>query len=59
MGSIVISIILLIPVYYLVKIGVITYREHIDSRVQKLKIIQAIKGSKIFGLYEKLKVFGD
>ena len=58
MGSFVISLILLIPVYFAVKQGVVYYREHLDSRIQKWKIVQVIKGSKIYNLYEKIRKIG-
>jgi len=48
MGSTTNAIILAIPIFYLVKKGVINYREHIDKRIQKLKFFKVIKGSRFF-----------
>jgi uncharacterized protein (TIGR03546 family) len=59
MGSLVSSILLMLPVFFLVKYGVIAYREKIDARIQKLKIVQALKGSKLYGLYEKIRDWRD
>jgi uncharacterized protein (TIGR03546 family) len=59
MGSFVISLIVSLPVYFLVKTGVIYYRENIDSRIQKWKLVQAIKGSKIYSFYERIRNLGD
>ena len=59
MGSLLTSLVLLIPVYFLIKTGVIAYRENIDAKIQKWKIIKAIKGSKIFTWYEKIKSLGE
>ena len=53
MGSLASSIILLIPVYMLVKKGVIQYRESVMKKMEKWKIVKAFKGSKIYGWYSK------
>jgi uncharacterized protein (TIGR03546 family) len=54
MGSLVSSLILLIPLYYASKRGVIAYRVKIDPKFQKWKVVQAVKGSKIYSAYEKV-----
>lgn len=59
MGSFVSSIALMLPVFFLVKYGVIAYREKIDARIQKLKIVQAMKGSKLYGIYQKIRDWRD
>jgi uncharacterized protein (TIGR03546 family) len=59
MGSLVCSILLMLPVFFLVKFGVIAYREKIDARIQKLKIVQALKSSKLYGIYEKIRDWRD
>lgn len=53
MGSLASSIILLIPVFMLAKRGVIHYRESVMQRMEKWKIVKAVKGSKIYGWYSK------
>jgi uncharacterized protein (TIGR03546 family) len=58
-GSLVIALVVSLPTYFLAKIGVIYYRENIDSRIQKWKLIKAIKGSKIYSYYEKIRNLGD
>ena len=58
-GSLAISIILALPMYFIAKSGVIYYRENIDQKMQKWKIVQVVKGSKLYSFYEKLKNFGD
>ncbi len=55
MGSFVVSLLLLVPVFFLAKAFVFYYREHIDERLQKMKIVQAIKSSKFYGIYEKIR----
>lgn len=59
MGSLLVSLLLTIPVFILVKKGVIAYREHIDARMQKWKIVQLVKGSKIYNIYVKIRNLGD
>ena len=58
MGSLVSSIILILPVYFLVKIGVVNYREKIDVKIKNWKFIKLIKGTKIYSLYEKIRDLG-
>ena len=43
-GSLVAALILAIPMFFLAKTGVIYYRENIDKKMQKWKIVQAVKG---------------
>jgi uncharacterized protein (TIGR03546 family) len=59
MGSLVSSVLLLFPVYLYVKKGVIWYRENIDTRMQKWKIVKLVKGSKIYDIYQKIRRLGD
>jgi len=59
MGSLLSALILTIPMFFLFKRLVVLYREKIDTRVQKLKIVQFLKGSKIYELYSKLKLWED
>lgn len=58
LGSFVVSLLLLIPVYFMIKQFVVVYRTKIDARLQKLKIIQVVKGSKVYSFYEKIKNLG-
>ena len=53
MGSVVTALILTIPLYPLTKKFVVYYREKIDPKFEKFKIVQMVKGSKLYGLYEK------
>ena len=59
MGSILISIILLVPSYFAVKSGIVKYREKYEPKVQKMKWMKLMKSSQIYQLYEKIKLFGD
>lgn len=58
-GSLVISLIMLVPMYFLSRGGVILYREKVHDRLQKLKVIQAVKKSWIYSVYNKISRFGD
>ncbi|KAA3610526.1 MAG: TIGR03546 family protein [Calditrichaeota bacterium] len=53
MGSLVTSLILLIPVFGLTKNGVIKYRDTVLERFEKLKVVKAVKGTKLYGWYAK------
>lgn len=52
MGSFMSSLILCIPMFYLSKYGVLKYREYIHAKVQKWKIVQAFKGTKLYSIYQ-------
>ena len=58
-GSLFVSLIISTPLYFLTKTGVVSYRENVDSKIQKWKLVQAIKGSKIYTFYEKIRNLGD
>ena len=59
MGSLAVSLALCLPVYFLVKRGIIYYRENIDAKMQKWKIVKLVKGSKIYTFYERIRKLGD
>ena len=59
LGSFVSSLVLLFPVFVLVRKGVVLYREKLEAKVQKWKIVKIVKSSKIYSLYEKIKSLGD
>jgi len=59
MGSLAVSLVLCLPVYFMAKSGVIYYRENIDSKMQKWKIVKMVKGSKIYSFYEQIRKLGD
>jgi len=58
-GSFAIAFILAIPIFFIAKSGIIYYRENIDQKMQKWKIVQAVKGSKIYSFYDKIRNLGD
>lgn len=59
MGSLVVSLVLVFPMYPLTEKGVVFYREQIDAKVKKWKITKLMKSSKIYSIYTKIRKFGD
>tara|TARA_R110002096_G_scaffold303080_1_gene498009 strand:+ start:6245 stop:6766 length:522 start_codon:yes stop_codon:yes gene_type:complete len=52
LGSFVAAVILCVPMFPLTMVGIKQYRVHIHAKVQKLKIVKALKGSKIYSIYQ-------
>lgn len=59
MGSLMISLVLFLPLYFLTKTTIINYREHVLAWVRKSRIMQMIKLSKFYKTYRSLSVLGD
>ncbi len=47
LGTLILALLAQLPIYFLVKKGIIVYRESLHEKLQKLKIIQTIKASGI------------
>ena len=58
MGSFITALILILPVYFGMKIFVVKYRLHIHDKIVKWKIYQVIKRSSLYGFYEKVRSLG-
>ncbi|HEY0923854.1 TIGR03546 family protein [Rheinheimera pacifica] len=54
LGAFVLGAVLVVPVAWLSKVLVMQYRSRVMSSVQKWKLTQMLKASKLFALYEKL-----
>lgn len=52
LGSFVTALGLVIPAFPLAIVFVKQYRKHIHERVQKWKIVKALKGTKLYSVYE-------
>jgi uncharacterized protein (TIGR03546 family) len=50
LGSLVLSLILVVPAYMLTALGVRRYRERVLARVRTLKVVQALKASRLYRL---------
>ena len=59
MGSLTVSLLLLFPLFYLVKKFIINYREKYEPKVKNWKWIKLLKSTQIYQMYEKLKFLGD
>ncbi|MBN1465996.1 TIGR03546 family protein [candidate division KSB1 bacterium] len=59
LGSLVVALILVIPVFFFTKWWVVQYRDKIDARVQKWKIVQILKSTKLVQLYNKIIQLGE
>ena len=58
MGSLVFSMVLFIPVCLISNLAIRRYRDHILAWVRKSRIIQALKGSKLYGAYQGISGWG-
>ena len=54
MGSLFLSLVLFIPLYIVLNLGIRKYREHIMAWVQKTRFMQAFKASKLYRSYQTL-----
>lgn len=59
MGSSISAALLLFPVYFAMKKFTIFYRDTFEARVQKWKIVQAIKGSSFYKWIDKIQQLGE
>ncbi len=55
MGSFIISIILLVPLYIAVKRFIIAYKQKYEPRIQKWKIIQILRSSALVRWFSRVK----
>jgi uncharacterized protein (TIGR03546 family) len=53
LGSLVLSLILLWPIYLLLRWAVVKYREKVMTAVRKWRIVTIFSGSRLFGLYQR------
>src|SRR5690554_5560137 len=53
LGSAVVALALLVPVLLLTYFMVVNYRSHIQLRISRLPIVNVIKGTKFWSLYQK------
>lgn len=53
LGSLTVSLIAFIPMFLITRIVIIRYRKHLLKWVNSLKVVQLIKASSIFSLYQK------
>ncbi|MEE9614703.1 MAG: TIGR03546 family protein [Thermodesulfobacteriota bacterium] len=58
MGSLVFSLALFVPLFFVLNVLIRNYREHVLEWVQKTKFMQALKASKFYRLYTSYSEMG-
>ncbi len=58
MGSVAFSLVLFVPLYVLSNSLVLRYREHVLAWIEKTRLMQFFKASKVYHLYQSLPTFG-
>ncbi len=58
MGSFVTALALFLPLYLLSNLLIRKYREHVLAWMRKLKIVQAVKASSLYNIYQKVSGWG-
>lgn len=53
LGSVVVALVLIVPVLFITRFVVLNYRTHIQLRIARLPIVNVIKGTKFWSLYQK------
>ena len=59
MGSVLFSLIFFLPVYFLSNMLINKYRDHILAWVRQTRIMQLLKGSKLFQAYEAVSAWRE
>jgi len=57
-GSLAFSLLLFVPLYFLSNIMILRYREHVLAWVEKTRLMQFFKASKVYQVYQSLPQFG-
>ncbi|WP_017444422.1 TIGR03546 family protein [Gayadomonas joobiniege] len=55
LGGLVIGLVLFFPIVYLINYLVLEYRVHVMAYILKLRVVQMLKSTRIFQMYEKLQ----
>ncbi|MEW6998451.1 TIGR03546 family protein [Colwelliaceae bacterium BS250] len=59
LGSLVCSLLLFIPMFFFAQMLVTRYRHHVKAFIDRFKIVQALKGSKLYQAYQNLTGTGS
>jgi uncharacterized protein (TIGR03546 family) len=54
-GGYIITLVLIIPIYIFSKKFVVVYREKLQAKIEKMKVVKLLKASKFFKFYTRLK----
>jgi uncharacterized protein (TIGR03546 family) len=58
MGSLLVSLAAFIPVFIIIKLLVLRYREHLLAWVRKTRVMKFFKASKLYQVYQTISGFG-
>lgn len=58
MGSLTLALVLFMPAYFGSKALIVKYREHVLARVEKSKLMQMFKASRVFQAYQTVSGWG-
>jgi len=58
LGSLVVSLVMALPAFFLFNLLIRQYREHVLAAVQTSKIVQMLKANKLYRIYNALTVEG-
>lgn len=56
LGSLIGWVVLALPIYMLCRYGVVKYRAHLLPKVERLRIVKAVKASKLYTVYSWFRV---
>jgi uncharacterized protein (TIGR03546 family) len=58
MGSLSFSLVVFIPLYLLLNLGIIRYRAHVLAWVERTRLMQILKASRFYSLYQSVSGWG-
>ncbi|MDH4246325.1 MAG: TIGR03546 family protein [Deltaproteobacteria bacterium] len=58
MGAMVVMVVLFLPLFFGLRVGVVAFRERVQPWMEKLRVVQLFQGSKFYGWYERVSQFG-
>lgn len=58
MGSLLVSLTLFIPLYFLFNLAIKRYRDHVLIWIEKTRVVQALKASKLYSSYQTVSGLG-
>lgn len=58
MGSFISALVLILPLYFLSNLLIRRYRDHVLAWVRKLKIVQSLKATSFYNIYQKVSGWG-
>ena len=59
LGSFVLSAVLFPPVFTAMRAGIIQYRERLEPKVRRLKLVRFFQTNRVYDYYQRLRNLGD